>query len=255
MAIIDKDGLSLVLDAIKKENPTVPVGIDSETVLLTDTHLVGIYGKGYVGSVPINYPMIDLSSLLGPSILKIGVKAPTTLYNAFGDITRCLGITFTPNDVEDVPIPLNAELPYDVTVSAKSSSALYIGSAVIQFVSRDPLISEVITAIEPPVGYDLLSSNYKTELLTYQYDYTVASEALAAYSTDTVLSLANANQLTLILNSVDPINWLVSDLTGKLVVYNGDTINSGLMANTFYEKVMIIRLTNSYLYLHYNVRS
>lgn len=287
MAVIAQSGLKTVLELIKKENPWLPNGISESQIQITggnvladgrlEVRLVGLYGKGYRGSVIAKYHRLELAKLLGPLKVKVGVDAPKTLYNAFGDIARKTGIVFGDGDLLDVSVPPNAVLPYTITLQAKPMSALYHGSVQIEFVQRDPLLADVVNADVDNVKLGNYNSGQyqRAELLTYGYDYTEAADKLMpTFGSGMVLSTEKAAQLATILNAVDNIGWNSSgsnpyNLVNTVVRYHGLTAGynpgSDLRSpNIYYDRVLILDFIvdlagadfyASSLYIHYNTLS
>lgn len=286
MAIIAQSGLKTLLELIRKENPWLPNGIDETKIQITggntladgqfEVRLVGRYGSGYRGSKVAKYHRLDLAKLLGPTVLKVGVDTPKTLYNAFDDIARYTGIHFGEGDVMDVAIPANATLPYTITMHAAGLSALYHGSVQIEFVQRDPMLSAVVVDCDPVVlGKFNTAQQIRSELLTYGYDYTEAQATLlGGFNSGTVLDVTKATQLAAILNAVDNQGWNASggnpfSLVNSVVRYHGLTAsyNPGSdirSPNPYYDRVLIIDFVvdltgwdfySASLYLHYNTLS
>ncbi len=287
MAIFAQSGINTILELIRKENPWLPNTLDATNVHITggailpdgraEVLLVGVYGSGYRGSKLIRYGRIDLSKLLGPAKLKVPVDAPKTLYSAFGDIYSATGITFGQGDVQDVPIPLNAKLPYTVTLKPQPDSALYYGEIELEFVERPPKLTEALTERNLEVVFGPVSKSgllARAELLTFGYDYSEAYLALSDnFLEGTILNAEKAGNLAAILNAVDNLSWNNSgnqfNLTGTYIRYHGATKDYSSLVdirtpNTYYDRVLIIDFVvdldgwdfyGSSLYIHYNTLS
>lgn len=236
MAIITKPGLQLVYDLIRKENPGLPPNLEEITKLVDGVELpngrfkarlIGSYGKGMEGALPVTYQRLNLRSLLNG--YQVGVKTPVSLYAALGDIAAQYGIVLSQNDIEDVA---SAPLPHTVKVKAKATSAAYYGEATITLVERVPNLDELIGVRSYKFDLSHVSlTDYTMELLTFGGDYTSVAPQLwyapAPFVENEVLvSGERVDRLATALKQVDnqPWNEVVGSphyLVGGKVLFHG----------------------------------
>lgn len=278
MAIITKPGLQLVYDLIRKENPGLPPRLEEITKLVGGeelpngrfkVRLLGHYGDGMEGAVEVTYQRLNLASLLNG--YHIGVRAPSTLYEALRDIERQYGIVLSENDVEDT---VSGPLPQVVKLRAKDSSAAYYGEAEITLVERVPYLDELITISDYDFDLSFVPlTEHPMEILTYNGDYTSVAPQLwhapAPFVKDEVLTGERVERLAAALTSVDAMPWnaVVGDpyyLEGGKVLYHGKSklFPAGVaLSRGSQEYVLLVELpTNStgivngksLAYFHYN---
>lgn len=278
MAIITKPGLQLVYDLIRKENPGLPPSLETITKLVGGeelpngrfkVRLLGHYGEGMEGSVPVTYQRLNLASLLNG--YRVGVRTSVTLYEALADVARQYGIVLSDDDVEDA---VGGPLPHVVKIKAKENSAAYYGEATVTLVERPPYLDEVISVrdYDFDLSYISLTEN-PMELLTYNGEYTSVAPQLwhapAPFVKDEVLSAERAAHLAGALTSVDAMPWNVVlgspyYLEGGKVLFHGKSkmFPAGFpLSRGSQEYVLLIELPvnstgvvngKSLAYFHYN---
>lgn len=273
MAIIKQSGMETLIALLRKENPGIPVAINSSNTRLVDVQLVGggkyqatlmgRYGTGWQGRVNFKYKRLDLAKLFNPA-LDVGILGATTLYELLPDLERTYGIVLTQDDVIDQP--LSGPLPQRITMRAKLNSVLYHGSVDLNIIERQTYLDEIIERGDYDHSLtDVQMGMGVVELVSYSNDYTGIASLLNfkpdPYVTGgTVANDARLARLITGLSGIDSAPWVAEGtayaLAGASVVYNGLTADLPVEVDSgkeMYDRVLVLALLSGRkVYFYYN---
>jgi hypothetical protein len=226
-------------------------------------------GGTYQGSVRVVYDRLDLSILPKIQGFKPRASSPATTLDILAGIRYFTGLSLTADDIVSSPMTDNGNGTYTGTLTAKSSSLGWIGSAQVTVQKGGDRLSDIIT------DTSLDGLNYPTSsdqevygaLYMYPYDMTPYFDTLIDFDDDVVLTTEQIDALVLAFNTVDVSSgkglWngtgqsTTWSLGGAKCVRNGLN-GSDLPTNPNYKYVAAIELRadvttpRGVLYLHYN---
>jgi hypothetical protein len=227
-------------------------------------------GSPYQGKRDLTYDRLNLGSLNATNLpgFKCSAYNVTTVYTLLPMLQYWTGIQFTTDDLEDAPLVDNGDDTHSVTLTAKTTSLGWIGTAPLTITKGAAPLDALITVTS------LNGLNYPTAsdqdtygaMYLYPYDYTnyfstlspIAPGTLTSTQADALVAMLLATDIgagkALWANNPGATAWNLANAT---VVSNGLN-NPTLPTNPSYKYVMGLRLDPAVLtpaglmYLHYN---
>jgi hypothetical protein len=269
---------ALVLDAIAKDNPDLPIKptLDNCTPYAFATNearrsqclVKGRFGSGLRGKTRVWFHKLDvdvLTKLIDRSVPKV---AGTTTLAYLPAINRMYGFDLKPSEIVDYPVINNGKT---VRLTVQPENIVFCGTVDLTIRESYPTLVDLITVkdIEPafnPLGF---GETIPAVVLTYAHDYSAVGGLLAPLTVG-VLDTATSTALATGLKTVDTVPWgLVPDTLYSLadaeVLYNGPSANVPEAwrpyTSTRYDYVLLIQPVNSVglsdfpLIINYNVYS
>lgn len=254
-------------------DPKVVAGTwrEQSTTRNTALRLTGAPGSGYQKSQVVTYDRLKLSDLTNIAGFAVKANRPATVHAMMDQLTYYTGIRFTTDDLEDLPITLDANGAGNAQLSAKPTSVGWIGSVMIPVtlggidfagaVTTPTLLGLQYPNPEAVPGTDTMGSLY-----LYAYDFTAydpdfmmqAPGVISSDFGDLLVTALKALDVSagknLWNNSAGSTAWSVQ---GATIVSNGQN-QPTYPTNQNYKYVMALDLRSAVtipkgrLYLHYN---
>lgn len=194
MLLVPGRGKDVLVNLINASN-TLPVALSPDTVMFgtpkvdastptgVTVALFPVLGSIYTGGAEINYQRMDLSSAFGNIVPKVRGVAGGNLHALLPLINETLGVTITPEDVEEVKLDwLEAGSEVYLPIKALPTSLSYVGAFRIQFYRLRPALADAIaqTALEGFrfVGGDVTGGIRSVTMGTWGLNFTENMDAL-----------------------------------------------------------------------------
>lgn len=232
MALI-RDRASLVLAAVKKDNPAVTIDLTPYNCYVyrlgsfSKTKgfctVKGIFGHGVRDKRIFKYNKYDLPTLLKNVSHVIDYTGATLVSHLLAKINERYGLDLTLTDIVDKTLTeggTKAELEISV------GSVLYTGKVELTVVPGKPDLASVVVnrELQPAFAIWPISTGFNGSKLTVGHDYTYIASPLSSYATG-VLTPEQATELAAYLKQVDGVPWTgvgsqTYSLKGANVLFN-----------------------------------
>lgn len=260
MSIYDKPSHDMLLEAINKQNRTTltweqiasgfPEVVQSEGAERnTRALLYGLNGRGYNGSVIIEYDRIDMPTLFRNLVPVIITEPKDMLSDLLPYLNGKYGLSLTAEDIEDRSVKDLGD-SWVLDVSIKTGCLAWQGGFKLRFAKFIPNLNDVVTDVDLSViiaPYSVADKPH-AEYVAYGYDWSeLASSFDAAWAYNRAITAEDVDSL----NEVVPLKFTYATgnavQAGQISLYGAKfkgvvTVTPNSLYDMAYERVAIIEL-------------